>query len=390
MEEQLRLFASAMAPELTAWRRYLHAHPELSFQEHETTTWIAKKLEHWSIPFTRPAPTGLVGSIVGARPGPTVAVRADIDALPIQEENQFSFCSTRSGLMHACGHDGHTAILLGLAQFLSQHRGFPGRVKLIFQAAEEKLPGGAIQLVEAGLMDDVDACIGLHLSSDFDLGTAGIAVGPITANSDSFRATVQGRGGHGSQPELTVDAVMVACHAVVNLQTVVSRKVSPMRPAVVSVGRIQAGGAANVIAERAEIAGTVRSQHSEIRQLLHDEIARTLESTCDMYGATLDLEYAYGYPALVNHPQVTPVLAEAGRAVLGERIIAMEPLMGGEDFAYYAATVPSAFMFLGARSEEAGSVWAHHHPRFTIDERSLPQGCEILGRAALALLKGRS
>ncbi len=389
MINRLAAAARTWAPAMVEWRRYLHTHPELSFEEFETTQWLARQLEALEIPFTRPTPTGLVGVVDGNRPGRTVAVRADIDALPITELNTFAFKSARSGVMHACGHDGHTAILLGLARFLAQNRDFPGRVKLLFQPAEEKPPGGAQQFIAAGVLADVDACIGLHLISDIPTGKAGIAAGPMMANTDGFRAVIQGRGGHGAEPHKTIDAVMVASHAVVNLQTVVSRKIEPTRPAVISVGSIQAGTTFNVIADSAELKGTVRSFHADVREKLQAEIRRTLETTCAMYGAELTLEYQIGYPALVNDPGITEVMREAAGAVLGaDHVVVQEPIMGGEDFAYYGSQVPAAFLFVGCRSSAVGSEWPHHHPRFTVDEAALPTGMEILGRAALALLEG--
>lgn len=389
MLHTLKEAANRSAQDLTNWRRHLHAHPEISFAEHETTSWLAKRMGEFGISYAQPTPTGLVGLIEGSRPGPTIAVRADIDALPIQEATGLPFASTNPGVMHACGHDGHTAILLGLARFLSEHRDFGGRVKMLFQPAEEKPPGGAQQFLAAGVLDDVDACIGLHLISDIPTGQAGIRSGPMMANSDGFLARIQGRGGHGSSPHQTVDAVMVACNAVVNLQTVVSRKVNPLRAAVISVGAITGGTTFNVIADTAELKGTVRSLDTAVRQQLHDEIERTLCTTCEMYGATVDLQYQWGYPALVNDPKITAVLQETAAEVLGAaHVIEQEQIMGGEDFAYYGEKVPSAFLFVGCRNTAIGADWAHHHPRFTIDEAALPIGMEILGRATLTLLKG--
>lgn len=381
--------AQLWAADLTAWRRHLHANPEISFEEHETTAWLKQRLEELGIAYTQPTPTGLVGLVEGNRPGRTVAVRADIDALPILEETGLPFQSTRPGAMHACGHDGHTAILLGLARFLSQNRQFSGRVKLLFQPAEEKPPGGARAFVEAGVLDDADACIGLHLISEIPTGQAAIKAGPMMACADRFTAVVRGRGGHGAEPHRTIDSVMVACHGVVNLQTIVSRKVSPLTPAVVTVGAITGGTTANVIADSAVMQGTVRSFEPELRQQLHDEIRRTLEATCAMYGATLGLDYTWGYPALVNHPEITGVLRTAAAETLGAAAVhEAGPIMGGEDFAYYAQKLPAAFIFVGCRNPAVGAEWAHHHPRFTIDEAALPYGLEVLGRATLKLLKG--
>jgi amidohydrolase len=388
MLNRLTAAARSWSADLTGWRRHLHQHPELGFEEFETTEWLARKLEEWQIPFTRPTPTGLVGVIEGSRPGRIVAVRADIDALPIVEENSFGFVSGRTGVMHACGHDGHTAVLLGLARFLSENRDFPGRVKLLFQPAEEKPPGGAKAFVEAGVLDDADACIGLHLISDIPVGNATICDGPMMANADGFTARIQGRGGHGASPHETIDAVMVACNAVVNLQTVVARKIDPIRPAVISVGAIHAGTTFNVIADTAELKATVRSFQDDVRQKLHDEIKLTLEATCAMYGATVDFQYQWGYPAVVNDPEIAGAMRTAAGAVLGaEHVHVAEPTMGGEDFAYYTRKLPAAFLFVGCGNAEVGANWAHHHPRFTIDEASLPHGMEILGRAALKLLE---
>lgn len=387
MQNQLAAATQKWKPHLIEWRRHLHTNPELSFEEYETTAWLARKMEEWAIPYTRPTPTGLVGLIEGNRPGKTIAIRADIDALPIQEENTFSFRSTKDGIMHACGHDGHTAILLGVTQFFSQNRDFSGRIKLLFQPAEERAPGGALAFVEAGVLDQVDACIGLHLYSATPTTTAAVSAGPITANSDGFRAVIRGRGGHGAAPHKTVDAVMVACHAVLNLQTIVSRKIDPIRPSVISVGAIHAGKAGNVIADTAEIRGTVRSYHDDVRLQLQEEIQRTLAATCTMHGADVELDYTLGYPACVNHPDVSAVMHEVACTVLGtQNVTVAEPLMGGEDFAYYGTKVPSSFLFLGCRNPAEGAEWEHHHPRFTVDEAALPLGMNILGQAALRLL----
>jgi len=387
MQELLSSTARNWSSELTEWRRYLHAHPELSFQEVETTEWIVRFMEAWSIPYTRPTPTGLVGVIEGNCPGKTIAIRADIDALPILEETGLPFASTRPGVMHACGHDGHTTILLGLSRFFSQNRDFPGRIKLLFQPAEELPPGGAKAFVEAGVLHDVDSCIGLHLISETPTGMATICEGPMMANSDGFTAKIFGRGGHGASPHQTIDAVMVAANAVVNLQSIVSRKVDPTKPAVVTVGSFHAGTTFNIIADTAEIKGTVRSFHADVRQQLHEEIKRTLESTCAMYGATVEITYNWGYPAVLNDGPMTEVLRSAARETLGEaNLLPQSPIMGGEDFAYYAQKVPAAFIFVGCRNAAVGADQEHHHPRFTIDEASLPLGMEILGRAALKLL----
>jgi amidohydrolase len=383
----IRQKAVEMAVDLTAWRRYLHANPELSFNETETAGYIRKYLTELGIPFTTPSGNSTVGVIRGRKPGKTVAIRADIDALPIIEETDLDFKSGRPGAMHACGHDGHTAILMGVARLFAANPDFPGTIKLLFQEAEEKVPGGAKPLVESGAIDDVDHVIGLHLMSDIPTGQAGIIAGPMMASADFVDVKIIGKGGHGAMPHQTVDAVVVASNFVMNLQTVVARKVDPLSPAVISVGSIQSGFTHNVIAQTAELKATVRTFDDQTRQLIYREFERTLAATCDIYGATYEYNYGWGYATLVNHPYETAVFQEVVRETLGEdALIDQKPTMGGEDFAAYLLAKPGAFLFLGCRSEAAGAVWPHHHPRFTIDEAALPYGVEVLARTALKLL----
>lgn len=387
MNAQLIPRTQELAEQVIAWRRYLHTHPELSFEEYETSRFIQQQLSEWGIPFTLPADTSVVGVIEGNRPGPTVAVRADIDALPIQEQNAFDFASSRPGVMHACGHDGHAAILLGLAKILSESPDFPGRVKLLFQAAEEKPPGGAIHLVQAGVLDDVDHVIGLHLMADRPAGTAFISTGTNTANSDRFSCTITGKGGHGAMPHTTVDALLVSTQVVTALQTIVSRRVSPTRPAVLTIGSLQAGSAPNVIAHEATFAGTVRTFDAEVQEQVMAELDRVIAGVCLSAGATYALAYVKGYPSQFNHPHESAVLADAARAILGEgQVHSQEPQMGGEDFAYYTQVKPGAYLWLGAGNEAKGIIYPHHHPRFSVDDEALPVGLEVLRRATLALL----
>lgn len=377
----------AMAQDLVTWRRYLHAHPELSFQETGTSRYIQSHLARLGIPYTVPAGTSVVGLIEGRRPGKTVAIRADIDALPIQEENTFEFRSTRPGVMHACGHDGHTAILMGVAELLAAKPDFPGRIKLVFQQAEEQPPGGARALVEAGVLADVDHVIGPHLISDIPTGRAAILDGAQMASADNFTARFVGKGGHGAAPHQTIDATVVAASAIVNLQTVVSRRVDPLLPAVVTVGEMRSGSAPNIIAQVATLRGTMRALDDATRELLHAEVRRVLEATATTFGAGVEVEMEWGYPVLVNHPHEAELFREVAREVLGaDGLQETRPFMGGEDFAYYLRERPGAFLFLGCRNEAKGSCWPHHHPRFTIDEDALPHGVELLTRTALRLL----
>ncbi len=386
--EGVREAAAALRPRLVAWRRRFHAHPELSFEEEETAAAVAEELTRLGLPVARPVRTGVVAEVVGAASGPVVVLRADLDALPLQEENRVEYASRRPGVMHACGHDGHTAILLGAAVMLAERRAcLPGRVRLVFQPAEEKPPGGARAMVEAGVLEGVRAAVGFHLWSDLPVGTVGVREGPIMAAADEFRVEVTGRGGHGAQPHQAVDACLVAAQIIVNLQAIVSRRVNPLRPAVISVGRVQAGQAFNVIAPRAWLEGTVRSLDEDTRALLHRELARVVEHTCALAGAEGKVEVFGGYPPVVNDGAVAAVVRAAAETAAGrEAVLTPEPLMGGEDFAYFAREVPSCYFLLGARNEARGIVHPHHHPRFDLDEDALPLGVEVLVRAAFALL----
>lgn len=386
--DELKAWCQAQATDLTAWRRRFHAHPELSFQEKETASYIRRYLEYLGLTWTDPCGYSTVAVIPGNRPGPTVAFRADIDALPIEEQNDVPYRSTRPGVMHACGHDAHTAILMGVARWFRTNRDFPGAVKLIFQEGEEAVPGGAKGLVEAGVMDDVDHILGLHVWSDIPMGQACIVQGPMMAAADRFSIRIRGKGGHGGLPHQTVDALVIASKVVLNLQTIVSRKVDPLESAVVSVGRIAAGSAFNVIAEEALVEGTLRSFSNDVRELLKTEVERITQATCAMYGAACEVELEAGYPVLVNHPRETEVFRQACRETLGEHngIENSRPIPGAEDFARYLEVKPGAFLLLGCRNEEKGAVWPHHHPRFNIDEDVLPLGVEVMVRAGLHLL----
>lgn len=387
LAEEIARRARALAADLVGWRRRLHAHPELAFQEYDTARFIAGTLEGMGVTVQRPTETGVVADI-GPPGGRTVALRADIDALPIREENRVDYASTRPGVMHACGHDGHVAMLLGAARVLSELAGvLPGRVRLIFQPAEEVPPGGAMAMIEAGVLDGVDAAVGLHLWADLPAGRVAVRSGTVMANADEFRITIRGCGGHGSQPHRAVDAVVVAAQTVLNLQTVVSRRIDPLRPAVITVGTVQAGFAFNVIAPAATLTGTVRTLDEETRSFIRAEMARIVEHTCAMAGAEGEFEFFGGYPAVVNHPGVTAVAAEAAAEVLGPDAPAeTEPSMGGEDFAHYSLRVPSTYIFLGAANPAKGIIHPHHHPCFDIDEDVLPAGVELLVRTAWKLL----
>lgn len=372
--------APSLREKLVQNRRHLHQHPELSFREHETPRWILERLGELGIPATQGVGgNGVVGRIEGAHPGPTVAFRADIDALPIQDEKSVPYGSTVPGVMHACGHDGHTSILLGLAETLQANRDeVRGEVVLLFQHAEEQTPGGAVSMIEDGCLRGVDAIFGLHLWTHLPTGQIGVCEGPAMAAADAFRVQILGRGGHGGFPHQTVDSVVVASKVVLDLQLLVSRYVDPLRPAVVSVGRIEAGGAFNVIAERAELEGTVRTLDEEVRSTLEEGTERIVAGACEATGADYEFEYRRGYPALVNHAAETDVVRRAVTQRGRYGLVEMEPIMGGEDFAYYLQKVPGCFFFVGAGGGDGGSAYPHHHPLFDIDEDALGVGVEVL------------
>ncbi|MHB8614017.1 MAG: M20 metallopeptidase family protein [Candidatus Dormibacteraceae bacterium] len=360
--------------QLILWRRHLHAHPELSFQEHQTTALIVDLLQQWDIPFERPLETGVVAKIRGSKPGPTVVVRCDIDALPIDEENTFEFRSTVAGRMHACGHDGHTAIQLGLARIVSELRDeIHGEVRLIFQPAEEVIESGARHFIQKGVLTGVDAILGLHLMSDLEVGRISLCDGPIMASMDEFAITVVGSGGHGAFPHQTRDALVIAASLIGELQTLVSRRVDPLQPAVVTVGTLHAGSAFNVISGRAEMTGTVRTLSGAVRDLIETEMQEIAGQHAKALGVDADFIYRRGNPALVNNESLIQYLKPAATATVGEdNLVAMPAIMGGEDFAHYAQLVPGAFAFIGARNPRVGADRPHHHPRFTIDEAALP------------------
>jgi amidohydrolase len=369
-----------------AWRRHLHSHPELSFEEVETSRFVEETLRSFDgLELDRPAPTAVVARLQGGRPGKVLALRADMDALPIQEETGLDFASTRPGVMHACGHDCHTAMLLGVAKLLLTKRDeLAGEVRFVFQHAEEKPPGGARQLVDAGVMDGVDLVVGAHVAAIKDVGKVGCRPGPIAAAADTFSAEIRGRGGHAAAPHKTVDPVVVAAQVVTNLQQLVSRSVDPLKSAVVSVTRLHAGTADNIVPEAVELGGTVRSFDPAVRESVRAGMERIFKGITEAHGATHTLDYRDGYAAVINDETAAELVEAAARAELGEEaIMEAEPIMGGEDFSAYLEKAPGAFFWVGAGSEDA---IPHHHPRFTIDEAAFAPGIAVFARTALDYL----
>ncbi len=385
----MRADAEELREELLRWRRDLHRNPELSFQEFETAAYIARELSAIpGISVSQPTATSVLGTLRGPRPGRKVGLRADIDALPIAEETGLPFASTKPGTMHACGHDGHTAMLLAAATLLSRRRAdLAGEVLFIFQHAEELAPGGAQEIVATGALHGADFIVGQHLWLPLDGGKLGLSAGPLTAAVDSFEATVVGRGGHAAQPHLTVDAVVLAAQVVLAWQTIVARERDPLLPLVLSVTRIEGGRAHNVLPDEVRLVGTVRSTDPDLRELVRRRMEEILAALTGAAGGSYRMHVTRGYAPVVNDQALTQRLGPILREVLGQDVVVpATPSMVGEDFSAYAQVAPSCFWLLGARSEEKGITFPHHHARFTVDEDVLPLGAAALAGAAIGLL----
>ncbi len=390
LANQLRDLLKEMEPQMISWRRHFHQYPELSFQEEKTPAMIAEILTEIGLDEVRTGvgSRGVVGVLRGGQPGRTVALRADFDALPIQDQKDVPYKSKVPGVMHACGHDAHTSGLLGLAAVLAKHRDqIKGNIVFIFQHAEEENPGGAKAMVEDGALDGVDAIFGAHLWSMAPVGKVWISPGPIMANTDDFIIEVKGKGGHGAVPQETIDSIVIGSQIVTSLQTIASRNVSPLDNVVVTVGTFHAGDNFNVIADTCRMTGTVRSFLPEIRDLAEKRLKEIAQGVAAMMGGSAAVQYDRGYPAVINSEQEAEIVRQAACAVLGdEHVEKMKPIMGGEDFSYYLQKVPGAFVFIGAGNPEKGAEYPHHHPRFDIDEASMLVSAEVLGRSALAFL----
>lgn len=367
------------------WRRDFHRHPEIAYQEKRTSSVIRQFLESLDIPVSTCAETGLRGILEGRPGGKTVALRADIDALPLKEEGDKEYISENPEAAHACGHDGHMAILMGVAELLSRRKDrFKGNVVFLFQPSEERIPGGAKKMIEEGALEGVDAVFGLHLWQPLPTGSVGIVKGAMMAQPDDFSITVKGKGGHGSMPHTTVDPILVASHLVVNIQSIVSRNVDPLKPVVVSFGTVKGGTIYNIIPGEVSLTGTVRTFDSPIQSLAEKRLKEITEETCKAFGATAEFEYEKGYPPLVNHDAMVDFVLEVTGKILGEdRIHAIDPVMGGEDFAYFLQKVPGAFLFFGMGD---GMEFPHHHPAFDLDEKALPQATLLMTSLALEYL----
>ncbi len=390
--------SSAITPEtpetvrelVVGWRRHLHQHPELSFHEKNTSQFVADTLASFgNLEITRPTATSVVARLTGGGgPGPVLAIRADIDALPIQEANSHDFVSRNAGVMHACGHDGHTAMLLGAVKILVSRRAeLRGEIRFLFQHAEELYPGGAREMVSVGVLDGVDKVIGAHLWLGLPCGQVGVKPGPLMASLDTFRVTIEGTGGHAAMPHQTVDPIAVAAQIVTNLQHIVSRNVDPLASTVISVTQINGGTTTNVIPGSVEMAGTVRTFDPALRAKIPELMQRVIAGVTTAHGARHRWEYEAGYNAVINDAEASDLVRRAVVRALGpEVLVEATPTMGAEDFSAYQQAVPGAFFFIGARNEARGIVHPHHHERFDLDERALDHGTRIFVAAASEFL----
>ncbi|HSF73643.1 MAG TPA: M20 family metallopeptidase [Microcoleus sp.] len=382
---QLRLEIRNLQPQLVEWRRLLHQRPELSFEENLTAQFVSQKLQEWGIDHeTNIAKTGIVATIDSGKPGRVLAIRADMDALPIQEENEVDYRSQHDGIMHACGHDGHTAIALGTVYYLAKHKhSFSGKVKFIFQPAEEG-PGGAKPMIEAGVLKnpDVDAIVGLHLWNNLPLGTVGVRSGALMAAVEVFDCTIFGKGGHGAMPHQTVDSIVVTAQIVSALQAIVARNIDPIDSSVVTVGQFHAGHTHNVIADTAQIGGTVRYFNPAYQGYFAQRIEQVIAGICQSHGANYQLDYCSLYPPVINDSRIAELVRGVAESVVETPagIVPECQTMGSEDMSFFLQEVPGCYFFLGSANPEKNLAYPHHHPRFDFDETALGMGVEMFVR----------
>jgi amidohydrolase len=375
--------------EIIANRRHLHANPELSFKEYKTAKFVAEKLKSYGInPQEGVAGTGLVAVIEGKNPHKKiVALRADMDALPITEANEVSYKSCNTGVMHACGHDAHTASLLGAAKALFEAKEhFEGTIKLIFQPGEELIPGGASLMIKDGALKNPSPThiLGQHVAPQIPVGKVGFREGMYMASADEIYLTIKGKGGHAAMPENIIDPVLISAHVIVALQQVVSRNANPKVPSVLSIGRVIANGVTNVIPNQVEIEGTFRTLNEEWRAKAHEKIRKIVEGITESMGGTAELDIRRGYPFLVNEPQLTKRMKEAAKQYMGaENVIDLDIWMASEDFAFYSQQMDACFYRLGTRNEAKGIVSGVHTPTFDIDESSLETGAGLMAWLAV-------
>ncbi|MBX3101297.1 MAG: amidohydrolase [Bacteroidetes bacterium] len=392
LQSYFRQQAEAIWPEVVACRRWLHQHPELAFEEYETSNRVKQELTAIGIPFKdNIAKTGVVGTIQGSQAGPVIALRADMDALPILEENATEYASTRPGKMHACGHDAHTSSLLGTARLLwSVREHIPGTIQLIFQPSEEKNPGGASVMVKEGVLKNprVQHIIGQHVMPLIPTGKVGIRSGKYMASSDEIYITIHGKGGHGAQPHTTVDPVAIAAQLITALQQVISRRADPRMPSVLTIGKVVANGATNVIPEKVVMEGTFRTFDEGWRSRAHELIKDLAHGLVEGMGARLELTIERGYPVLFNDETLTPRMRQHIADFVGEdNVLDLDLWMASEDFAFYTHEVPGCFYRIGTRNEARGIVHGLHTPRFDVDEDALKLSTGLMAWLAVQSMR---
>ncbi|MDN4165731.1 M20 family metallopeptidase [Cytophagales bacterium LB-30] len=391
--QQVKQLAQQYKSEVIAFRHHLHAHPELSFEEYETAAFVENQLKAMGLqPQGGIAGTGVSVLIKGKNPDKKViALRADMDALPIVEANEVPYKSKKEGVMHACGHDVHTASLLGVARILSQltHE-FEGSVKLIFQPGEEKIPGGASLLIKEGILKNPEpkAIIGQHVMPQIPVGKVGFREGMYMASADEIYVTVKGKGGHGAMPEMNIDPVLISAHILVALQQIVSRNASPKVPSVLSFGKVIAQGATNIIPNEVKMEGTFRTMNEEWRSKAHGLMKKMAEGIAESMGGSCEFTIMRGYPFLTNHPELTAKARTIAQEYLGEEnVVELDLWMAAEDFSYYSQEMDACFYRLGVRNEEKGIVSSVHTPTFNIDEGALEIGAGLMAYQALKHLE---
>lgn len=391
MIEKIKQLASTIFPEIVEIRRHIHANPELSFQEFETSKFVKKKLKEWDIPFVEMANTGVVGFIKGAKNSDkSIALRADMDALPIQELNDKPYKSTKSGVMHACGHDVHTASLLGTAYILKNlSSSFGGQIKLVFQPGEEVLPGGASIMIKEGVLENPkpNAMLGQHVLPFLESGKVGFRSGIYMASTDELYVTVKGKGGHGAQPHQNIDPVLISAHMIVALQQIVSRNADPRLPSVLSFGKVEAKGATNVIPNEVKLEGTFRTLNEEWRKQAHVLMKKMAEGIAESMGGSCEFNIMNGYPFLINEEKLTESSKLAAIEYLGnENVVDLDIWMAAEDFAYYSQQTDACFYRLGTGSLKKDTFHSVHTPNFDIDENALSLSTGLMAYLALKQL----
>jgi amidohydrolase len=393
MIARIKQLATQHLPETVKVRRHLHAHPELSFQETETSAFVCAKLDEWGIAYKSGyVKTGIVAHIHGKHPdSKVIALRADLDALPITEANDVPYCSTNKGVMHACGHDVHTSCLLGAARILHELREeWSGTVKLIFQPGEERLPGGASLMIKEGALasPSASAIFGQHVFPDLEVGKVGFRPGMYMASTDELYMTVSGKGGHAALPHTLIDPVLITAHILTSLQQVVSRRAKPGVPSVLSFGKMTANGATNIIPDKVELEGTFRTMDEEWRAEAHRIMVEAAENVARGFGGQCELRIERGYPFLVNDEALTTQAQQAAREFLGaENVVDLEMRMTAEDFSYYSQLMPACFYRLGTRNSQRGITSGLHTSTFDVDEQSLEIGAGLMAWLAMEQLR---